>query len=735
MPFLFIIILIFLSMPEKLFSIERKDDIGGIKTNVGSLLPDKKKSIDKLDFGSDNIEYDINNDLIIATGNVSFKANNQILMADRIFYNSKNNIIFAEGNVYFKDERGNDFYASYLEIDSELNTGLLRDLGVLFKSNALLKSKMIEKKNSSEYKITKAAYTNCKINMDDTPTWQLKATSGVYNSEKETITFYNSWLEIGGVPVFWTPYLHFSNLRFQRKIGLLTPELKNTSTYGNALILPFYVPLSDNQDLTINTFLAISDSPGTSTSMPVVSRDPLAYTAVYKGYIDYGEFNMNAGYATDMVDGQYNWHYFLNANKELTDVWKSKVRVEETSDFRYLNAYDINPKDSAESFLVDQVILDGYYNDNNYTQISGNKYDYINSNFNNNNPYLEDITIQHKYLGDTYDWGRVNATALMSEYFFEDNKNLERGVIKGDYTYYIPSIVGDYKIDATLQSVYYFLNSNSPQLEDNKYTATAFNLTWDYPLLSLLESGNLTITPVAQLTIASHLDKNKNNPVVDSYTWNTTVNNLFNSNHYSGYDIFEDAQNIKYGMEASFVTLDNRGSRLFLGQMQNINYLSEIFGDNQFLNDNNNVYLPDNKSNYYIATEFFLGGFYANYEGILDLNYKNVQDNTTLGYSNQLFGLNYTHSTYNGLDPTIFTYSSVEEATYGGFLRLNQFTTFNFSLLYSSNDNVPTQLRDLNFALRWVNDCLDVTIYTKRSYNEDTRVNSFGLKVKIAGVG
>ena len=62
----------------------KEDEVGlGLKNNiVRSTKIDTKKS-NLIDFKANNIEYNFKNDIIIATGNVEFKEDGQIIKADK----------------------------------------------------------------------------------------------------------------------------------------------------------------------------------------------------------------------------------------------------------------------------------------------------------------------------------------------------------------------------------------------------------------------------------------------------------------------------------------------------------------------------------------------------------------------------------------------------------------------------------------------------------------------------
>lgn len=96
-----------------------------------------------------------------------------------------------------------------------------------------------------------ATYSTCN---PENPTWQLKAKKIVIDKPHNRGEAYNGHIDVGGVPVFYTPYYQFP-VTHERKTGFLSPILgyssaKSGSNLSSGAVLgwPFYWNMAPNYD-------------------------------------------------------------------------------------------------------------------------------------------------------------------------------------------------------------------------------------------------------------------------------------------------------------------------------------------------------------------------------------------------------------------------------------------------------------------------------------------------------
>ena len=95
--------------------------------------------------------------------------------------------------------------------------------------------------------LTKTNFTTCPPG--DT-SWLLEAETIKIDSTEEWGELWDAKLKIGGVPVFYIPYMTIP-VSEKRKSGFLFPELSTSTTNGVEIATPYYWNISPEYDLTL----------------------------------------------------------------------------------------------------------------------------------------------------------------------------------------------------------------------------------------------------------------------------------------------------------------------------------------------------------------------------------------------------------------------------------------------------------------------------------------------------
>jgi len=127
-----------------------------------------------------------------------------LLEADRIVLDNRTGEALAEGSVYFRDNSG-VLRAEKLQMNINTKSGLIYR-GELFmsKDNYHLKGERIERLGESVYRIENGSFTTC-----DDEEWYLKARE-INVDMNRYATGRGVSFNMGGVPLFYTPYLPFA---------------------------------------------------------------------------------------------------------------------------------------------------------------------------------------------------------------------------------------------------------------------------------------------------------------------------------------------------------------------------------------------------------------------------------------------------------------------------------------------------------------------------------------------
>lgn len=96
-------------------------------------------------------------------------------------------------------------------------------------------------------RLTHAMYSTCAPTAN---TWKLHASRIKLDPNTGRGTAYNTWMDVQGIPIFYTPYINFP-INKSRKTGFLFPTVGHSSQSGYSIAEPFYWNIAPNYDATI----------------------------------------------------------------------------------------------------------------------------------------------------------------------------------------------------------------------------------------------------------------------------------------------------------------------------------------------------------------------------------------------------------------------------------------------------------------------------------------------------
>lgn len=193
---------------------------------------------------AEHSERDTETDIIELEGNVQIIFKEQHLRCDRARINLRSKTVDAVGRVHLTSQE-TTIRGQRILLDYEGHTGLIFD-GFVRSGPALFEGSMISKTGPDEYLVNTAQFTTCH-NCPETWSFsgeRIRAQLGGYAFIK------NSLLRVGGVPVFWLPYL-IVPLKSDRQTGLLTPELAQSDAGGLEFSQSLFWAIDRSRDATI----------------------------------------------------------------------------------------------------------------------------------------------------------------------------------------------------------------------------------------------------------------------------------------------------------------------------------------------------------------------------------------------------------------------------------------------------------------------------------------------------
>ncbi|VAW07428.1 LPS-assembly protein LptD @ Organic solvent tolerance protein precursor [hydrothermal vent metagenome] len=512
-----------------------------------------------INFSAEKIEYHSDDNMIVATGDVTLHHEKNILKADRVNFDRTTQEVKATGNISIRDGQGNIIYMEEAVLRDGLKDGFIRNVRMLFSDDAhLVAQEGIRIGEKTTFR--KAAYSPCKTcNADGKrePLWHIRADSITHDEKNKVIKYKNVVLEIAGVPILYTPYFSHPDPSVHSASGFLTPEFATSSELGLNVTVPYYFHLSRDKDITLEPL--------------ITSNEGIIMAGTYRQHTGNGQYFIK-GSATNAVDRDVNQigtdsrevrgHIFSGGKFDLKNIdfagdqWQWDYALRWVSDDTYLRRYYQDRTDVLESYArIENFTGRNYFTTGLYGFQGLDE---------------EDISATTGYALPAFDLNIASTPGKWGNQYTIDASgvalvrtgglNSQRMSIRGAWKLPLKTSLGDfYTFTASLRGDVYRISSAERQ-DRPIYGGTngtfgrvlpKFAVDWKLPFIKNGQSSQQVIEPLVSIIIAPN---NKNSTDIvneDSRNFDFDENSLFSHNRYNGYDRWEAGTRINYGIRYS----------------------------------------------------------------------------------------------------------------------------------------------------------------------------------------
>ena len=188
---------------------------------------------------ADDIEAWINEDRVVASGNVLFVQGNNRVSADRAAFNTKTRLgtFYNASGIATLGQRRQTPQPGGVAVPQM--TG--QDADVYFFGEE------VEKIGPKKYRIKNGGFSTC---VQPTPRWDLSADTIVLNIDHYTL-LRQAILKVKGVPMLYLPVLYYPTKEEDRATGFLLPTYSATTIHGQSIQVPFFWAINRSQDATV----------------------------------------------------------------------------------------------------------------------------------------------------------------------------------------------------------------------------------------------------------------------------------------------------------------------------------------------------------------------------------------------------------------------------------------------------------------------------------------------------
>jgi LPS-assembly protein len=502
---------------------------------------------------ADQIIYDGDSQTVEAAGHVEITDQGRILLADNVTYDQKTDRVTANGHVSITDERGNVAFADHVLLTDHMRDGALNGFGALIGKNGRLAAASAQRVQDRFVIANRTVYSPCQICDQPgkrTPLWQVKSERVIYDQQRHRIRFNNATVDVLGVPVLYVPVLTEPDPTVRYASGVLAPDVGNSSTIGNFARMPFYIALSDSNDMTLR--------PQFSSRGGELIETEYRQRWNNSGFWLQGSvaYNPSGGLDGPPRTAQEYDHLFGSGRFMLDDTWRTGFDTQLTNNDAYMRYYDIS--------YLDRLLNDLFVED-----------DFGRSRFAVTGYYFQGLraTDAQKtipYVLPQLEFSYIPTTDVLGGQFRFDlnSRSLGRSNgpdsdrVTGEFNWRMPFVFAGgqlWTLVADARGDFYHVQNND--LVDFPTVPTASRdfergipylaLDWRWPFVSEGGAGrSYILEPLAQLIAQPYGGNPSGLPIEDATSFSFDDNNIFSFNQLPGYDLVESGPRANVGFIA-----------------------------------------------------------------------------------------------------------------------------------------------------------------------------------------
>jgi len=528
---------------------------------------------------ADQITYDRDLGVVVASGHVEVSQNDRMLTADTLTYNERRKTVAASGHVALLDPSGNVVFADYMEVSDDLKNAVIQDIRVLLAD----KSRMAAARGTRTGDIDvldKGVYSPClpcAKNPLRPPIWQLTARKIVHDNAAHEIEFHDAWMEIFGVPVLYSPYFSHPDPTVKRKSGFLAPGFGASGALGARTDVPYFWAIGPDSDLTVKPII-------TTKAYPVI-------TGTYRQRLEGGAIDIDAGGTynnlarigsgdTTGTHAELAGYIFGTSQFDLNDNWRAGLDVNRTSNRALLQIFGL--PHAYDPALVSEAYAEGF-DGRSYATIQAWDFQALGSNIPEQQPIVAPL-IDYALVGEPGKYGgywsaNFNAMSLTTV-GGTDSRRLS-GRVAWTLPYTAPA--GDiYKLELSMRADGYWVQGVNPNTTipattgntENGLTGRLFPqlaFEWRYPFVRRSGSVSQVFEPIFSFDAAPNGGNPSLIPNEDSLDFQFDETNLFDPNRFTGLDQVDNGQRVNYGFKWSVYGNGGGHTSVLLGQSYQIN--------------------------------------------------------------------------------------------------------------------------------------------------------------------
>jgi len=548
--------------------------------------PTAPAGTDEIEFSANQLEYNYETEIIVASGDVRLFRDGNRLRADNVTWNRTTGKVMANGNIAVVNPQGDVAYGDSIELTDSLKDGVVENLLIVLDEGGRLAAQS-GTRGGDLVTLDRAAYTPCAVvdseGCPKDPVWKIEAVRVTYDQVRERMSYRGARFSLFGLTL---PLPNFSHPTGDLGgSGLLVPNVRYDSINGVDVSAPYYFRLAPNRDLIVTPRVF-------SNVVPMISGEYRALTGngAYRvaGHLTYSDVLSQTADAGTTSQDDIRGYLDASGRFQLSPEWSISGSLRVVTDRTFLRRYQLSDDDRLRTVVKAERI-----DRDSYLSIAGWAVQTLRfGDPQGQQPIALPAIDYRRRIADPLLGGVIELQGNTLSLLRTEGQDTQRAFAGarwdlrkltnwGQEVTFTAYARGDiYHTSDTLATEILGYRGEEG-VQSRVIGALAMDVKW--PFIGEFLGGTQRITPRVQLVAAPSI-RNLNVPNEDARAVDLEDSNLFALNRFPGYDRFEDSARITYGVDYA-LDLPGLAAEATVGQSFRLDAQPTLFPDGTGLFD------------------------------------------------------------------------------------------------------------------------------------------------------
>src|SRR5260221_6752420 len=499
------------------------------------------------------------------------------LAADEVVWDRKSGEVRAKVNVDLLTHQGDKLVGDDVQLTDTLRDGTVDNLMVVLEGGGRIAATRGTRVNGVGT-FFNAIYSPCPVTSSTgcpkRPSWAVTAARVIDDPKSTRIRFEGARLQLFGLTLPLLPVFNVAK-GTEGVTGLLVPDIALSSRNGLEFGLPYHWQLGANRDATITPHIYTGVLPAIEARYRELNS--LGAFQV-SGFLTYGTIDKISSTSPPTARG-FRGYFDTNGRWQLDPAWTITTSIRLASDKTVTRRYDITNDDRLRSVInAERITPDSY------VSIAGWVFQGLRADDRQKQIPIALPAIDARFRCDDIAGGHLqlqaNSLAITriegqdtQRAFASLQWDLRRLTPWGQEIIFTAYGRGDVYHTDDVQDTSVAIYQGTNGWHGRAIGALATDIRW--PFIGTLFGGVQQLVPRVQLVLTPHT-KNLDIPNEDARSVDLEDSNLFALNRFPGYDRWEDASRITYGLDWS-LERGNIAIASTIGQSYRFGALRDLF--------------------------------------------------------------------------------------------------------------------------------------------------------------